>query len=172
MNEQDFKLRLLGIRLSNFQDENDEKNQQAKIDELFKRKLEKAKEQSSTASTSSNSELNNSTESIFYDDQVDLNAAESNDQQDNQSNNTNEESYLCPVCSVRRYNQLDQLNEHVDYCLSRETIMSSVREFNDNHLAISRPTEQELSAKKRKPASPENDDKPKKSKITEYFNKA
>ena len=34
----DLFLRLIGIRLSNFKDENDNKNQYAKIDELFKRK--------------------------------------------------------------------------------------------------------------------------------------
>lgn len=104
MREQDFKLRLLGIRLSNFQDENEEKNQQARIDDLFKKKLEKAKE--SVVSTNSDNELNNSSEIIEYNDQVD--GLDEPDQPD-------APSYLCPVCSIRRFTHLNELNEHVCY---------------------------------------------------------
>jgi DNA polymerase kappa len=39
-------------------------------------------------------------------------------------------SYVCPVCGLRRCADLDQLNQHIDYCLSRDAILSSVDETN------------------------------------------
>lgn len=206
MDEQDFKIRLIGIRLSNFQDEMhiEERSQQAKIDDLFKRKQDNlAKVSNPRKIIYCTNDANESSKPDIYhlDDQSigdyddidyqmnDLDLAVSSDTNDDQSNNpqsdeqensTNELDYLCPVCSIRRFSQLDLLNEHVDYCLSRETIMSSVKEFNSNDSLIAEQInkkEQESSAKKRNRSSssaskvPEDKQWSKRKKITEYFNK-
>ena len=164
--QENCRLRLIGIRLSNFQGENeDTSNQQIKIDDLFKRKIESSNLNSSNESNKDNSSNN------------------SNDL-DNQAsdNQTNSNDFLCPVCSIRRYNELDQLNEHMDYCLSKQVIMSSVKEFSSNgNLDIASQNYQPFkststSSKKRSnnnKVSRVDDEKEssKRKKITEYFNK-
>ena len=197
LTSQEIKLRLLGIRLSNFQEEGEEnpKNQQMRIDELFKRKQSEEPSNDGQASTSGNvsvessssnqtlngdsasslSELNDSGGSNHATNSTEAtnNPTISAETANNPTNSTETAtSFLCPVCSIRRFSELDQLNDHIDYCLSRDCIMSSVKEFSNEtsaseHLAS-------VSASKRKPSANADSVSPKKKKsrdITEYFEK-
>lgn len=183
MSSEEIRLRLIGIRLSNFQEENDEKNQQTRIDELFKRKsnndVQAAPSTSSDVNCSNvSAESSSSNQTVNGGDSAsslsELNdSSGSNNPNLANSNRAETNSLLCPVCSIRRFSELNQLNDHIDYCLSRDCIMSSVKEFNDGSLAVA-PAEQ--AATKRKPSIVFNADSvsPKKRKtreITEYFGK-
>lgn len=175
MSNQDLKLRLIGIRLSNFQGETEAKNQQTRIDALFKRKLEDHAVPSASISIPSSdvsvAESSSSDQTANGGDSAD-NLNELNDS-DGLANNSEgadpTNSFLCPVCSVRRFSELDQLNSHMDYCLSRDCIMSSVKEFSDGD-----PVAGPQAAAKRKPPASADSVSPRKKKIkeiTEYFGK-
>lgn len=185
MSNQKLKIRLIGIRLSNFQGENEDKNQQTRIDELFKRKTEECSSISSAQACAS-SDVNSSGASAESGDQTangddlagDLSEPDNSSTLENpnssDSGDTTNNSFLCPVCSIRRFDTLDRLNNHIDYCLSRDCIMSSVREFSDGTPAVAAPTEQSTTTKRKPPPTASDGVSPKKKKIkeiTEYFNK-
>ena len=159
----ELRLRLIGIRLSNFQEENEERNQQTRIDDLFKKKPEDSIQPVPYTSSANGSGAESSDQTVKLselNDSSDLNGSP------DAAETTN--SFLCPVCSIRRFSALDQLNDHIDYCLSRDCIMSSVKEFNDGSLVTAEQT-----SAKRKPSTADGAS-PKKKKIkeiTEYFGK-
>lgn len=76
---------------------------------------------------------------------------------------------ICPVCGTRRCSDLSQLNQHIDYCLSRDAILSSVAETNDG-LHTSPPVASTSHVQKRKNNSPIKQSSPfKMKKLTDYF---
>lgn len=187
MDGNDLKLRLIGIRVSNFIDENEEKNskQQTKIEDLFKKKQMVSNDNQSTSYQVN--DVNDLNDANDVNDMNDVNDDESNEFDTNEeidgenkstSNDPNgsnfngqKESFLCPVCSISRFDELNDLNQHVDYCLSRETIMSSVREFNNSQLVIPTADLDEQASNKRKLTNIKDDNSLKRKKITEYFKK-
>lgn len=169
MKDQELKLRLIGIRLSNFQGENEEKNQQTTLLDLFKRKSGNSLTSDNLEMLLKNEDTNDS--SVSTDDQIDgNNQIEKIKSTDVDQNNvaSNDETYLCPVCTIRRFSDVNQLNEHIDYCLSVDCIMSSVREFNNEQLVLPKS---EPNANSKRKSTVDEKISPKKKKITEYFGK-
>ena len=139
------KLRLIGIRVSNFLDQEENANKQTSeqgCQKTIDRFLSKA---SSTSSGQSSLAENLVVETLIAQETESLKKDAMQKEQNMQASiatpsgqeqshvKPSSTSFVCPVCSIRRCVDLDDLNAHIDYCLSRDAILSSVCEADPFH---------------------------------------